>query len=60
MSTFEQRIAALCVLLVAGVIFLGIFLVDQDSRRADDRAKQLQEQCIARGGSWDYGCEMKK
>lgn len=47
--------AAVVIALVAGAIFWLIkFAVDNEERNDD-----LQRQCIAAGGNWSYGCDMK-
>lgn len=48
-------IAAFVVTLIASAVFWTIGAIDADEKRND----HLQEQCIAKGGNWSYGCDMK-
>ena len=43
------------VIAIAAAIFTIILRIDADAQRND----RLQQQCIARGGNWDYGCDMR-
>lgn len=51
----QALILAFIVIAVAGAVYWIIGALVGDAQRND----QLQQQCIARGGNWDYGCEMR-